>query len=99
MSYYLTDAGSSYLMEAQVSVIDAADCNNSVAYNGKLSEDMLCATEMEAAADMCRVRQTFNTHTHTRAHTHTHTHKHFSPRGVKMLKIKILKPTQIKLLN
>ncbi|XP_035536320.1 transmembrane protease serine 2-like [Morone saxatilis] len=46
--------GSLYLMETQVSLIDTADCNNSITYNGRISQDMLCAREMDAVADMCR---------------------------------------------
>lgn len=45
-------------MEAQVSLTDTADCNSSTTYNGRISQDMLCATEMEAAANICHVRQT-----------------------------------------
>ncbi len=63
MSCYLTDSGSQYLTEARVSLIDTADCNSSISYNGRISQDMLCAREAEAVADMCHVR-----------HTHTHTH-------------------------
>uniref|UniRef100_A0A3Q3F8K5 Peptidase S1 domain-containing protein n=1 Tax=Labrus bergylta TaxID=56723 RepID=A0A3Q3F8K5_9LABR len=44
-----TDSGSPYLMEAQVSLVDAADCNSSTAYNGRITQDMLCAREVEAA--------------------------------------------------
>ncbi|XP_037632097.1 transmembrane protease serine 2-like [Sebastes umbrosus] len=47
------DSGSPHLMEAQVSLIDAADCNSSIAHNGRISQDMLCARETEAAAHMC----------------------------------------------
>lgn len=55
----LTDSGFPHLMEAQVSLIDTADCNSSIAYNSRISQDMLCARETEAVADyMCHVRQT-----------------------------------------
>ncbi|XP_041797343.1 transmembrane protease serine 2-like [Chelmon rostratus] len=47
------DSGSPHLMEAQVSLTDTADCNSSTTYNGRISQDMLCATEMEAAANIC----------------------------------------------
>ncbi|KAM6987458.1 transmembrane protease serine 2-like [Tautogolabrus adspersus] len=47
------DSGSPYLMEAQVSLIDAADCNSSMAYNGRITQDMLCASEVEASGNMC----------------------------------------------
>ncbi|XP_033487896.1 transmembrane protease serine 2 [Epinephelus lanceolatus] len=47
------DSGSPHLMEAQVSLIDTADCNSSIAYNGRISQDMLCARGTEAVADMC----------------------------------------------
>lgn len=66
-SCYLTDSGSPYLTEAQVSLIDTAECNRSIAYSGRISPDMFCAREMEAAADMCRVRRT-SANTHTRIH-------------------------------
>uniref|UniRef100_UPI0037E848F5 transmembrane protease serine 2-like n=1 Tax=Semicossyphus pulcher TaxID=241346 RepID=UPI0037E848F5 len=48
-----TDSGASYLMEAQVSLIDPADCNSSMAYNGRISQDMLCAREVDATGNMC----------------------------------------------
>ncbi|XP_053278228.1 transmembrane protease serine 2 [Pleuronectes platessa] len=49
-----TAAGDSpQLMEAQVSLIETAECNSSSAYNGRLSPDMLCARETDGAADMC----------------------------------------------
>ncbi|XP_031146730.1 transmembrane protease serine 2-like isoform X2 [Sander lucioperca] len=48
------DSGFPHLMEAQVSLIDTADCNSSIAYNSRISQDMLCARETEAVADyMC----------------------------------------------
>ncbi|XP_040903257.1 transmembrane protease serine 2-like [Toxotes jaculatrix] len=47
------DSGSPYLMEAQVSLIDTAKCNSSIIYNGRISQDMLCAREMEAGSDRC----------------------------------------------
>uniref|UniRef100_A0A3B5AKP7 Transmembrane serine protease 2 n=1 Tax=Stegastes partitus TaxID=144197 RepID=A0A3B5AKP7_9TELE len=50
----LTDSGSVQLMEAQVSLVDTAECNSSIAYNGKISKDMFCARETEAGARMCR---------------------------------------------
>lgn len=53
----LTDSGSPYLTEAQVSLIDNAECNSSIGHNGRISQDMLCAREMEAGSDMCHVRQ------------------------------------------
>ncbi|XP_028274527.1 transmembrane protease serine 2-like isoform X2 [Parambassis ranga] len=46
-------SGSSYLMEAQVSLIDAAECNHSTAYIGRISQDMFCATETDAGARLC----------------------------------------------
>ncbi|XP_054868385.1 transmembrane protease serine 2-like isoform X1 [Amphiprion ocellaris] len=60
-SYWITrfdrsrngDSGSVQLMEAQVSVVDTAECNSSIAYNGKISQDMFCAGETEAGARMC----------------------------------------------
>ncbi|XP_019950754.2 transmembrane protease serine 2-like isoform X1 [Paralichthys olivaceus] len=48
-----TDGDSPQLMEAQVSLIDTAECNSSTVYNGRLSRDMLCAREMDGGADMC----------------------------------------------
>ncbi|XP_070762161.1 transmembrane protease serine 2-like [Enoplosus armatus] len=50
----ITESGSPYLMEAQVSLIDTADCNSSISYNGRISQDMLCTRETEAGGDMCR---------------------------------------------
>ncbi|XP_035009334.2 transmembrane protease serine 2 [Hippoglossus stenolepis] len=47
------DGDSPQLMEAQVSLIGTAECNSSVAYNGRLSPDMLCARETDGGADMC----------------------------------------------
>ncbi|GAA6218257.1 transmembrane protease serine 2-like isoform X2 [Lates japonicus] len=47
------DSGSPYLTEAQVSLIENAECNSSIAHNGRISQDMLCAREMEAGSDMC----------------------------------------------
>ncbi|XP_042342683.1 transmembrane protease serine 2-like [Plectropomus leopardus] len=47
------DSGPLQLMEAQVSLIETADCNSSIAYNGRISQDMLCARETEAVADKC----------------------------------------------
>nr|XP_057935711.1 transmembrane protease serine 2-like [Doryrhamphus excisus] len=43
-----------YLVEARVSFVDSARCNNSMAYNGGISEDMLCATEAETGSRMCK---------------------------------------------
>ncbi|XP_070685509.1 transmembrane protease serine 2-like [Pempheris klunzingeri] len=48
------DSGSPYLTEARVSLIDAAACNSSTAYDGRISQGMLCARETEAAGDVCR---------------------------------------------
>ncbi|KAI3354415.1 hypothetical protein L3Q82_018939, partial [Scortum barcoo] len=45
------NSGSPFLTEAQVSLINTADCESS--YNGRISQDMLCAREAEAAAGMC----------------------------------------------
>ncbi|XP_042270401.1 transmembrane protease serine 2-like [Thunnus maccoyii] len=47
------DSGSPHLMEAQVSLIDTSDCNSSIAYNGRISQDMLCTREMGAGSDTC----------------------------------------------
>lgn len=62
LSCYVTDSSSPYLTEAQVSLIDTAECNRSTAYNGRISQDMFCARETEAAARMCSVRQTNVSH-------------------------------------
>ncbi|KAG7479023.1 transmembrane protease serine 2-like [Solea senegalensis] len=48
------DAASAHLMEAQVSLIDDAECNSFSAYNGKISRDMFCAREMEAGTNTCQ---------------------------------------------
>ncbi|CAJ1065759.1 transmembrane protease serine 2-like [Xyrichtys novacula] len=50
----MNDSDSLYLTEAQVYLIDTADCNSSMAYNGKISQDMLCAKEVETSSYMCR---------------------------------------------
>ncbi|XP_053176127.1 transmembrane protease serine 2-like [Scomber japonicus] len=42
------DSGSLHLMEAQVSLINTSVCNSSSAYNGRISQDMLCARETGA---------------------------------------------------
>ncbi|XP_031716393.1 transmembrane protease serine 2-like [Anarrhichthys ocellatus] len=47
------DSGSPHLIEAQVSLINTADCNKSVAHDGRISQDMLCARETEAVANVC----------------------------------------------
>ncbi|XP_027136507.1 transmembrane protease serine 2 isoform X2 [Larimichthys crocea] len=49
------DTGSPYLMQAQVSLVNSAECNSSIAYNGRISQDMLCTRETEAAAKMCNI--------------------------------------------
>uniref|UniRef100_A0A3Q3F7H5 Transmembrane serine protease 2 n=1 Tax=Labrus bergylta TaxID=56723 RepID=A0A3Q3F7H5_9LABR len=49
-----SDSGSPYLMEAQVSLVDAADCNSSTAYNGRITQDMLCAREVEASGNIAK---------------------------------------------
>ncbi|XP_028429791.1 transmembrane protease serine 2-like [Perca flavescens] len=47
-------SGFPHLMEAQVSLIDTADCNSSITYHSRISQDMLCARETEAVANyMC----------------------------------------------
>uniref|UniRef100_A0A667YGR5 Peptidase S1 domain-containing protein n=1 Tax=Myripristis murdjan TaxID=586833 RepID=A0A667YGR5_9TELE len=45
------DSGSLHLKEAEVSLVDRADCNTS--YNGRITEDMLCAGATEAGVDVC----------------------------------------------
>ncbi|XP_059186773.1 transmembrane protease serine 2-like isoform X2 [Centropristis striata] len=47
------DSGSAHLTEAQVSLIETADCYSSMAYGGRISQDMLCVRETEAGDDMC----------------------------------------------
>ena len=54
VSISLTDSGSLHLMEAQVSLINTSVCNSSSAYNGRISQDMLCARE--TGANTCHVR-------------------------------------------
>ncbi|XP_030008406.1 transmembrane protease serine 2-like [Sphaeramia orbicularis] len=41
-----------HLVEAEVSLIDASECNRSTAYDGRITQDMVCAEETEA--DICR---------------------------------------------
>lgn len=45
------NGGSPHLMEAQVSLVDAAECNST--YSGRISEGMICARETEAGAALC----------------------------------------------
>ncbi|KAK5868358.1 hypothetical protein PBY51_009384 [Eleginops maclovinus] len=47
------NTGAPHLMEAQVSLVDAANCNRSVSYNGRITQDMLCATEADEGINMC----------------------------------------------
>nr|XP_046246342.1 transmembrane protease serine 2-like [Scatophagus argus] len=51
----LGDSSSPYLMEVQVSLIDTADCNSSISYNGRISQDMICTRETEAGGNMCSI--------------------------------------------
>lgn len=48
------DSGSLYLTEAQVSLVHAADCNSIIIFNGGISQDMMCAREMESTANTCQ---------------------------------------------
>ncbi|KAM7399541.1 hypothetical protein PAMP_018807 [Pampus punctatissimus] len=50
---HTVNGGSPYLMESQVSLIYASDCNSSITYNGRISQDMLCSRELEAGSDTC----------------------------------------------
>ncbi|XP_061538196.1 transmembrane protease serine 2-like [Phycodurus eques] len=43
-----------YLVEAQVSLRDAAGCNSSTAYNGQILKDMLCAKGVQPGPDACK---------------------------------------------
>ncbi|XP_057694579.1 transmembrane protease serine 2-like [Corythoichthys intestinalis] len=43
-----------YLVEAQVSVMDAVECNSSSVYYGKISTDMLCTKEVQTGQDVCK---------------------------------------------
>ncbi|XP_034404928.1 transmembrane protease serine 2-like [Cyclopterus lumpus] len=47
------DSGPVHLMEAQVSLLNATYCNSSIAHDGRISQDMLCARETEAVANVC----------------------------------------------
>ncbi|XP_029922221.1 transmembrane protease serine 2-like [Myripristis murdjan] len=49
--FQIIDSGSLHLKEAEVSLVDRADCNTS--YNGRITEDMLCAGATEAGVDVC----------------------------------------------
>ncbi|XP_037304494.2 transmembrane protease serine 2-like [Pungitius pungitius] len=44
------DSGSLHLTEARVYLISSADCNDSLAHEGRISRDMLCAAETQAGA-------------------------------------------------
>ncbi|XP_029372837.1 transmembrane protease serine 2-like [Echeneis naucrates] len=44
---------SSHLTEAQVSLIDTEECNSSTAYNGRLSQHMICARDIQAGMGTC----------------------------------------------
>nr|XP_020455945.1 transmembrane protease serine 2-like [Monopterus albus] len=48
------DSGSLYLTRAQVSLVHAADCNSIIIFNGGISQDMMCAREMESTANTCQ---------------------------------------------
>ncbi|XP_013124816.2 transmembrane protease serine 2 [Oreochromis niloticus] len=47
------DSGLPYLMEAQVSLIDAPECNSFIAYTNRISQDMICARDMQAGGGVC----------------------------------------------
>uniref|UniRef100_A0A668VUG6 Peptidase S1 domain-containing protein n=1 Tax=Oreochromis aureus TaxID=47969 RepID=A0A668VUG6_OREAU len=47
------DSGFPYLMEAQVSVIDAPECNSFIAYTNRISQDMICARDLQAGGGVC----------------------------------------------
>ncbi|XP_077397873.1 transmembrane protease serine 2-like [Festucalex cinctus] len=48
------DGDSPYLVEAQVSLMDAAGCNSATAYSGQISKEMLCATGLQTGSDACK---------------------------------------------
>ncbi|XP_034557361.1 transmembrane protease serine 2-like [Notolabrus celidotus] len=48
------DSGSPYLMEAEVFLMETADCNSTMVYNGRISQDMFCAKGVETSDNMCR---------------------------------------------
>ncbi|XP_061682556.1 transmembrane protease serine 2-like [Syngnathoides biaculeatus] len=47
---------SPHLMEAQVTLTNAAACNSSATYNGRISKDMLCAKGVQPGSDACGVK-------------------------------------------
>ncbi|KAK5904392.1 hypothetical protein CesoFtcFv8_005965 [Champsocephalus esox] len=42
-----------HLMEAQVSLVDAANCNRSTSHSGRITLDMFCASATDAGINMC----------------------------------------------
>ncbi|XP_077422380.1 transmembrane protease serine 2-like [Vanacampus margaritifer] len=48
------DGDSPYLVEAQVSLMDVAECNSSTAYSGQISKEMMCAKGVETGSDACK---------------------------------------------
>lgn len=54
--FNLSGKMSDTLLQASVQVIDSARCNAEDAYQGEVTEEMLCAGIMEGGVDTCQVR-------------------------------------------
>ncbi|XP_061136101.1 transmembrane protease serine 2-like [Syngnathus typhle] len=48
------DGDSTYLVEAQVSLMDVMKCNSSMTYKGQISKDMLCAKGVQTESGVCK---------------------------------------------
>ena len=49
--------GSVNLMEVSVDIIDTAVCNQNTVYGGRVTDNMLCAGDLEGGRDSCQVSQ------------------------------------------
>ncbi|XP_077578386.1 transmembrane protease serine 2-like [Stigmatopora nigra] len=50
----LANGDSPYLVEAQVSLINALECNSSSVYSGRISTDMLCSQGVQIRSEACK---------------------------------------------
>ena len=51
-------SASEYLQEAEITIIDTAECNSNSSYNGTIQSSMLCAGVMDGGIDSCQGRKT-----------------------------------------